>query len=480
MNYNIKETRDLENYVLHIVMLYNELFASVAEILNESCFIYGKNRKIYKAICSLSNEGHKFDMASIVGRLMQTPDNNVEPADFGEILGTYNSSSENLVLNSRVLADMALRRNVQLIAMELSDRCNYYTRTLPEAVEDFEKKLNEQLDHSSDMDLFLQMRQSMDTVFKHIADNRRSPEIHMGFPTGFRFIDYVGGLDKGSLSVIAGRPSHGKSMLAMQWAVNGARNGWKVAYFSLEMTNEQLTARALAMESRLSSMEIRKRPLTDAQLQIAEQARESLDNAGVLDNITLRSVPSTNIQTLCNDIRNLSRRGKLQAVFIDYLQQLTPDFSQMSRNRTEETEIGNNVKALQSLALQLNIVIVLLSQLNRNSTLSADGRPRLSETRGSGRIEEFIDNGFIVYQPLIDGNGRGFTGEYADVDPQNTIMFIEAKHRNGHAGDIHFLGVNPACSIITPLPEPPRYSATSGSSSSKPPKSTDYGDLFEM
>ena len=473
---NINDTRELENSVLCTIMTYNEQLATVADILTEDCFIYYRNQLIYKAIRSLYDEGYGFNMATIYGRLMQTPDNIVEAKDFAEISDRNFANTQDLVLNARVLADMAMRRQVQVFAIQLSSNCASYQNTLMTSIEDFQQRLSSYLDRASSADMFHAMRLSMDKLFTRIVENRTAPEIHMGFPTGFRFIDDVGGLEKGSLSVIAGRPSHGKSALALQWAINGALNGWRSVYFTLEMTTEQLTARALSMQSRISSTDIRIKSLNDAQMQKVEESRENMSANGILDNIIFRSRPSARIETILNDIRNLCRRSKIQAVFIDYLQQLTPDPSHMYRNHTEETEVGNNVKALQSLALELNIVIVLLSQLNRNSTLSSDGRPRLSETRGSGRIEEFIDNGFIVYQPSVDGNGRGFSGDYADVSPEHTAMFIEAKRRNAHSGTVSFLDFESSCTLFSPLSSPPKFSSSSASSK---PSSQKYGSLFD-
>lgn len=469
---------EIEKCLLATLMTRNELFDPIAEILTPDCFhdtIYGD---VFRAMRSLYDEGVGFQSTTVAARLMQEARSDDKkrlkagPGDVALIMQAEPFSGTEIVYNAKVLYDLYLRRDISTKAQQISFLCNDLSNPSDDLLNDVQALLNGMLDTHDSTAEFVTMQTMMDVVFKRISDNLTDTSIHMGMPTGFRFIDRAGGLERGSITVIAGRPSNGKSAIALQWALHAARCGWKVAYISLEMSNEQLSARALAMESKVAGTDIRHRALDADQMDMVKSAREAMSNSGVLDRMIFKTRTSARIDAIVTDIRRLHRKGMVDVVFIDYLQQILPDASRRGRVDNEAVEIGDNVQTLQLLAKELNITIVLLSQLNRQSTLSGDARPRLSETRGSGRIEECIDYGFVVHAPEVDGNGKGYGGEYADVDTHNTIMLIQAKSRNGAAGRICFLQFVKELTKIVELPEPPRLSSGRRIG-------MEYGELFD-
>lgn len=462
----------LENAILATLMLYNEQMDAVADILAPECFYNEANAAIFTAIRSLYDEGIGYNMVTVSARLSQVEEKK-RKADAGNVAmvaQTNPISGTQMVYNARILRDLYVRREISAKAQEISFKCKDLSHPSDELMSEIQALLNVLLD-VHDRTEFVPMQITMDAVFQRIHDNLVDTAIHMGMPTGLHFIDDEGGIERGAIALIAGRPSNGKSAIALQWAVHAARSNWKVAFISLEMTNEQISARALSMESRVTGTDIRHRALDQRKLDMVNNARETLARSGVLDRVIFKTRISARIDQIVTDIRRLHRKGMVDVVFIDYLQQLLPDTDRRGRGENEAVEIGDNVQTLQLLAKELNITIVLLSQLNRQSTLTADSRPRLSETRGSGRIEECIDYGFVVHAPEVDGNGKGFGGEYADVDTHNTIMLIRAKSRNGAAGQVCFLQFVKEISRIVELPEPPRVSDDRR-------RAMDYGDLF--
>lgn len=472
---------EIEKSLLATLMIYNELFDPIAEILTPECFYNTINGDVFRTMRSLYDEGIGFKSTTVSARLQQEEEKSdkgkrkLRKADDGDVAMIMQAelfSGNEIVYNAKILRELYQRREISTKAQEISFKCKDLSSSSGELLNEIQSLLNGLLDQHDSAAEFVTMKETMEIVFRRIADNLTDTSIHMGMPTGFRFIDEVGGLERSCLALIAGRPSNGKSAIAMQWAVHAARNNWKVAFISLEMTNEQLSARTLAMESSVPGVEIRHRALDERKMALVNNARESLHNSGILDRVIFKTKISARIDSIVTDIRRLHRKGKVDVVFIDYLQQILPDAGRRARGESEATEIGDNVQTLQLLAKELNIVIVLLSQLNRQSTLTGDGRPRLSETRGSGRIEECIDYGFVVHAPEVDGNGKNFGGEYSDVDTHNTIMMIQAKSRNGAAGHICFMHFEKELTKVIELDSPPRYSGEKR-------VAQEYGDLFE-
>lgn len=472
---------ELEKSLLATLMSRNELLYPIEDILTPECFYSSKHGDVFRAMRALSNEGIGFQSNTIVAYLQREEVKPVKgtkkpiKADAGDVALIMTAdllAGSDVVYSANIIRDLYMRRDISTKAQQISFLCNDLSNPSDDLLNDVQALLNGMLDTHDSTAEFVTMQTTMDAVFRRINDNLTDTSIHMGMPTGFRFIDRAGGLERGSITVIAGRPSNGKSAIALQWALHAARCGWKVAYISLEMSNEQLSARALAMESKVAGTDIRHRALDADQMDMVRTAREAMRNSGVLDRMIFKTRTSARIDAIVSDIRRLHRKGMVDVVFIDYLQQILPDASRRGRVDNEAVEIGDNVQTLQLLAKELNITIVLLSQLNRQSTLSGDARPRLSETRGSGRIEECIDYGFVVHAPEVDGNGKGYGGEYADVDTHNTIMLIQAKSRNGAAGRICFLEFVKELTKIVELPEPPRLSGHRR-------VGMEYGELFD-
>lgn len=240
-----------------------------------------------------------------------------------------------------------------------------------------------------------------------------------GIATGLIDLDTVtGGLHDGELCILACRPSCGKSALALNITINAATAGYGGLYFSLEMSRSELAARYLCGMSGIQSQHLRKGRLSSIQIQRLIYASHTGAKLPIWinDSGTLRS----------RDLRAVARKAKaacgIKLIVVDYLQLVTPDDT-----RTQRVEqVGSISRSLKMLARDLEIPILCLAQVNRQSESRSDGRPRLADLRESGSIEQDADTVIFMYRTT-------------EPDPREPIDIINvniAKQRNGPLGDL--------------------------------------------
>lgn len=259
------------------------------------------------------------------------------------------------------------------------------------------------------------MQENINHLLQSI-ESRENGEI-TGLKTGIKSLDeHTGGLQPSDLFVIAGETSQGKTSLALTIAYNSAiKNAARIAVFSLEMSVQQLTARLTSMETRISSKKILFYPLNSIDKDRIKTMIHLPTSAIFIDDCT-----NSSIEYILSGIRLAHMQFKIQVAIVDYLQ-LIKDQSK----RNEETEISSNTRRLKNLAKELNITIILLSQLSRDK---ANPKPTLSRLRGSGQIEEASDIVGLIWRPETYG-----INTYEDDTLPNTFNsaeFIIAKGRN--------------------------------------------------
>jgi len=251
-----------------------------------------------------------------------------------------------------------------------------------------------------------------------VANN---PGLIKGISTGFYKIDKLtGGLQNGDLIFIAGRPSTGKTSFGVEIIKNAALNSnIKAAFFSLEMTEEAIINRLLSSEARVNSNRIRDGKLTHEEWFRLIKAYETLSKAKIFIDDT-SDISIAEISTKC---KKLKRKKGLDLVLIDYAQLIRPPKGKTS----VEQEISSISKGLKTLAKELNVPVLALSQLSRASEIRTDHRPQLSDLRGSGSTEQDADIVMFVYREET----------YSRTDENKGIAeIIIAKQRNGAVGTV--------------------------------------------
>lgn len=266
-----------------------------------------------------------------------------------------------------------------------------------------------------------------DEFFRHLEDLAHNPSSITGVTTGFRALDKrTGGLQPSDLIIIAARPSMGKTAFALNLTYNAARAGKKVAFFSLEMSAEQLTARLLAMAARVNLSRLRQpRYLTDEEWPRLYNASEAMRVGLFVDD-----TPALRTMELRAKARRIKARHGLDMIVVDYLQLMRPSGKMQSR----ELEISDISRTLKALAKELNIPVVALSQLNRKLEERSNKEPMLSDLRESGAIEQDADVVMFIHRPDVyvqRGDGQRLEDSPADI--------IIGKQRNGPVGTVKLL-----------------------------------------
>jgi replicative DNA helicase len=248
-----------------------------------------------------------------------------------------------------------------------------------------------------------------------------------GLATGFKDMDEMtGGLQKGDLFIIAGRPSMGKTAFALNLAVNAARfSNATVAVYSLEMGKEQLMMRMMTSEARIDAGRIRKGELHDDDWPKLTKAADLLSQ----QKIFIDDQPAQSTFEIRAKARRLAKEHGLDLVIIDYLQLIRGSGSTYSR----EQEISEISRSLKALAKEMQVPVIALSQLNRSVETRDDKRPRMSDLRESGAIEQDADVISFVYRDVV---------YHPDTPDQNVAEIIVGKHRNGAIGKVRLAFLN--------------------------------------
>lgn len=420
---------ELEDSVI-ATLLSSRVMHKVEHILTPECFYDGTNRCIYVAIRQCYQDGRDYDMQSVRQELKATPGNAV--SDYDLVRHQDTGDSGEVARHALILQNLAARRKLWAI-LKSAEPC---THSIQIPLNDTLTRLNdsilELLSEGNSQD-FIVLRDSIVSLKQTMRLNQQNPTASMGLLTGIPAIDDYGGLTRGSLTVLAARPGHGKSAMALQWAARGVREqGWRVAYFSFEMAHDELTSRLLSSYTHIAPHVLLRKPVTEHQYEAVEFAERRLAEGGASSRLIFEHKTTVRFDEIRAHILRLCNTGGLDAIVIDYMQL----FSKATKRRddTDATFYGNIARELKNMALQLNIAVVALSQLNRGA---ADGDARNSNLRGSGEIEEAADNIVILDQPGIDN--RQYTGRLAGQDTRGTASLAVTKSRNFRVGEVSLL-----------------------------------------
>jgi len=283
----------------------------------------------------------------------------------------------------------------------------------------------------------------LDKVFGTI-DLNLNDQSNVGFPTGFAKLDADGGLHEGDLVIVAAETSQGKTSLALAFARAGLSAGYPVAFYSMEMTMEQLAARLLSIQTGVPSSSILYKALSIEQIDRCDAWRAGLNNLPLF----VDESSTANIDGILASIRRLHIKHNIKAVVVDYLQIL--NVNNGGRNRTDEQFMGDVARKLKDIAKELGIVVIALSQLSKNLQ---NPLPTIGRLRSSGQIAEAADMVILLYRPEAIKNGQRNTypEPFENKDTHNSAEIIVAKNR--HAGLMEFLcGFNPACTLFYDTP----------------------------
>ena len=310
-------------------------------------------------------------------------------------------------------------------------------------IENFEKSLFDLAEKGSFSSSLVKFDEAMKMTIEMASSAYKNEEGIVGVPTGLTDLDYrLGGLHKSDLLIIAGRPSMGKTALATNIAFNAAKkiqnDGRKstIAFFSLEMSSEQLSTRILAEQSRIKSNDIRTGKISEEQF---DKFIETSKNISELP-LYIDETPAISIAALSNRARRIKRLYGLDMVVVDYIQLMKA--SNFREGRVQE--ISEITQGLKALAKELSVPVLALSQLSRAVEHRDDKKPQLSDLRESGSIEQDADVVMFVYREAYYLQGkepRPATVEHAEWqakmnDISHLAEIIIGKQRHGPTGNV--------------------------------------------
>jgi replicative DNA helicase len=420
---------DMEAAVLGSLMLEMDAATDVMDICRAEYFYKPENGIIFEAIYQLFNEGHPIDILTVTNKLR-------ELGKLEEIGGAYYISQ----LTNRIAGTANVEMYVRIVQQnyikrEIIRECHVATKRSYDETEDpfdildemgvvFEKQLDSVCERQEQSAFELSTQ-----TFKSIMAKRDNKE--KGIYTGFSKIDnQTGGFIDGNLVVIAARPGMGKTALALTFADNIARQKKHVLFFSLEMDNEELMKRLLSMQTGISANRMNTLNLHDQDYANIFQGVEIVAKFPMY----FDDSPNVRLSHIRARAKKLHRQGKLDIIFLDYIQLMDGD-RKGNENRTEE--VGRISGGLKRLAKELKVPIVALSQLSREVEKRADKRPQLSDLRESGSIEQDADIVIFIYRPEMYDDEKRIETKYGMMDPDGIACIDFAKHRSGATFDTH-------------------------------------------
>lgn len=425
----LPESPELERAILGALILEPDQLSDVTEIIEISAFSDPNNGKIFSVMLSMLERGAKIDLYT----LSQRPElKGGEMLRYLSELTNAVGSGVNLLDHARQLADIEARRRLCLFGYELAARAV----SDPDGVSDWAMTeitaITDRVVRSDDITpLSDVVRATLDDLERR-QQARQAGEC-IGIPTGLQRLDALtGGWRGGQLIVLAGRPAMGKSAIMLHFARAAAASGVPVCMFSLEMPAGQLAGRMLVGSSGINSVSFRTGDVGTGDWRKLEQAGAKLSTMTVY----LNDRANININTIRSQCKAMARRGKCGMVIIDYLQLL--DTSTRNASTTREREIAAASRSAKLLAKELNIPVILLSQLSRKIEERADKTPLLSDLRESGAIEQDADLVAFIDRPAMYGQTEIDAGRYGIISAEGVGLLYVAKHREGAAGCIVF------------------------------------------
>ena len=400
---------ELEEAVLGALMLEGDSITTVQEFLTADAFYLDTHRIIYRAIEELCSENKPVDLLTVTEKLKrQKKLKEVGGAPFLAQLTQKVASAMNIEFHATIIAQKYVQRELIRASTEIQRRSYDESTDVTDLIDYAEAEIFKVSEGHIKRDI-----QSASLVFdkamKAIEEAHAQGGTMNGVPTGFTRLDQLTlGWQPSDLIIIAARPSMGKTAFVLSMARNMAIDHEKpVAFFSLEMSSVQLMMRLIVAESGLSSADVRTtRILPTAPLFIDD-------------------TPALSIYELRSKARRLKAQHDIQIIIIDYLQLMTGNAD--SRGNREQ-EVASISRGLKSIAKELNIPIIALSQLNRSiESRSGLKRPQLSDLRESGAIEQDADIVAFIHRPEY----FGFTQDEDGNPTAGMAEIILAKHRNG-------------------------------------------------
>lgn len=405
---------EAEKSILGSMLLSRPAVEQAMETLRGEDFYLARHQDIFDAIRSLYERGDAVDSVTVIDAL----DRAGKLAAAGGVmyiteLSLFVPSAANAAHYIRIVEERSVMRQLIEASSAIASDAFSGEKSLEQILDDAERAIfNISMKKTSDT--MVHIRETLMACYNRVGELMKLNGALTGVTTGFRDLDELtSGLQPSDLVIIAGRPSMGKTAFALNLAQNAAIKGKKtVCLFSLEMSREQLVQRMLCSDSGVNMQSVRTGSISDMDL---VKIATSLDPLSKAD-IYIDDSPGCGVAEIRSKCRRLKSRTGLDMIVIDYLQLMQTS----GKHDNRVLEISETTRKLKIMARELNVPVILLSQLSRGPEQRSDHRPVMADLRESGAIEQDADVIMLLYRPAV-----------YDQSDDNTTEVIVAKHRNG-------------------------------------------------
>ena len=393
---------EAEQALIGSVLVNNDIIDEVSSFIKPSIFYDPAHIKIYEVIENLNNKGMVANPITLKNYFEKDNMlNEVGGTEYLVKLTRFSGSSKQAVDYAKIIHEMYLRRELISISEKLSYdtlNANSQEENAENIIESTEKSLFNLAERGSFSQSFIEFKKAIDKTIEMATLAMQSDKGIVGVPTGLTDLDAkLGGLHKSDLIILAGRPSMGKTALATNIAYNAAQNILSrqeksaVAFFSLEMSSEQLSTRILSEQARIKSDSIRQGNVTEEEINRYIETSRNIYNLPLF----IDETPAITIATLSNRARRIKRLEGLSLIVVDYIQLMR---SSSNKNDGRVQEISEITQGLKAIAKELSVPVLALSQLSRAVEQRDDKQPQLADLRESGSIEQDADVVMFVYR----------------------------------------------------------------------------------
>ncbi|MBK6347782.1 MAG: replicative DNA helicase [Bacteroidales bacterium] len=442
---------DLEEAVLGAIMLEKDALASIIDVIRPDAFYKEAHQIIFQAITRLFAKTEPIDILTVTNELKFTGELESAGGPFYIAQLTNRvASAANTEFHARIILQKFIQRELIRISSEIIRDAYEDTTDVFNLLDKAENQLFS-VGETNMRRNYLDMHSLVRDAVKQIENARNQTGQFSGVPSGFTDLDRVtGGWQPSDLIIIAARPGMGKTAFVLTVARNAAVEYKKqaVAVFSLEMSSIQLVTRLISAEAQLPGDKLRKGSLENYEWEQLNAKINTLIDAPLF----IDDTPSLSVFELRAKCRRLKAQHDIQLVIIDYIQLMSAGVDRNSGNR--EQEISMISRSLKSLAKELNIPVIALSQLNRSVESRPNKKPLLSDLRESGAIEQDADMVMFIYRPEYYNQNQDETGASLLGHAEVSI----AKHRNGALADIPLRFISKYAKFTDP--DPGEYSGS--------------------
>lgn len=417
---------DVEQIVLGAMILDSEAVPKVMETLKSECFFDKRNQIIFESMVSLFESNEPIDTVALYEELKKNSkiENAGGPAYISKLAQDV-SSAANVEFHSKVILEKWILRKLITSSMEIATNAYSGTEDVFDLLDAAETKIFE-ITEAGLKESYKSMDRAVREAIEHIEAIHSKNISSFSVPTGFFGLDeMLGGFQKSDLIIVAARPSMGKTAFALSAARNAAVNdNVPIAVFSLEMATIQLVTRLICAEAKINAHSVRTGKFKAEDGPRISRTAHKLSQAPIY----IDDSPGQTVLEIRAKARRLKAEKNIGLIIIDYLQLM----SASTRMDSREREISTISRSLKSLAKELNVPVIALSQLNRAVETRTDKRPQLSDLRESGSIEQDADVVIFLNRPEYYGITQFADGE----STEGIAEIIVGKQRNGPTGDV--------------------------------------------